>query len=139
VGAKADFYIKRDDQLEWQGSIEWGVEVENLPVALLQASCEYDFLSNLESLMANTKHAKRHWSWPWPNSKSTDYSYILNEEKGGVFISRFGSKTFTIYQYRQFKSRNKIARQNDLPITTLEDFIDRQGHFIPNFPLMRSF
>lgn len=141
MGTKADFYIKRGDDLEWQGSIEWDARIDELPQELLQSSSEYEFQEHLQTLLSKRAGAKRPeqgWPWYWSTSKQTDYSYIMWEQKGSVFITTFNNPAFTFYQYREYMSRYKKAKANGTSIEDLRSYMDKVGHFVPNFPDMRK-
>ena len=98
MGTKADFYIKRGEELEWRGSIEWEGNEDKIPNNILQARSELEFQESLDFFFKTRKDIitpDMPWPWHWDSSKFTDFTYIMWEEKGKVVISHFNSQTYT--------------------------------------------
>lgn len=142
MGIKADFYIKRDDALEWQGSLEWNCSEDQIPDKITQSSCNEEFIINLKELFKqrgkDAHLSDKDWPWFWHTSKQTDYAYIMVEERGTVYISKHNSPCYSIYDYRNYKKRVKRARKENETIEDFNSFIEKISPFTPNFPKMRN-
>jgi hypothetical protein len=139
MSSKADFYIKRGNELEWQGSIMWGGNERSIPTSITQSCSELEFTMALTYFLDGKKDAVRpptRWPWHWHSSKMTDYAYIMIPEKGAVYISNFNSPTYTIYQFRDFQKRNKSAKINGKSIISFEEYLEKISTYTPKFPKM---
>ena len=94
MGTRADFYIRKDNQMEWLGSIGWDGYPEGIEEAVISAKNEDDFRYALSEFFKrdDVTLPEHGWPWPWDDSKTTDYSYIF--ENGKVMASCFGSPLF---------------------------------------------
>lgn len=141
MGTKADFYIKNGDALEWKGSLEWDCSEDHIPDSVIQSSCNEEFLLNLEELFKQRREAAhlpdKGWPWFWSTSKQTDFAYIMVEERGAVYISKHNSPCYTIYDYRNYKKRAKIAKKEGKVIEDFQSFIDKVSPFTSSFPEMK--
>lgn len=141
MGTKADFYIKDGDALKWQGSLEWDCSEDYIPPSVTQASCNEEFLLNLDTFFKRHRdvtYSAQPWPWHWPSSKQTDYAYIMVEERGAVYISKYNSPCYTIYDYRNYKKRAKAAKKEGKVIEDFLSFIDKVSPFTPTFPKMKN-
>lgn len=140
MGTKADFYIKDGEVLQWCGSIEWDCDEKHLPDNLLQASGKDEFLINLETLFKQRRevtYPPQGWPWHWPTSKQTDYAYIMVEERGALYISKHNSPCYTIYDYRNYKKRQKSAKKDGKVIEEFNIYLEKVSPFTPTFPKMK--
>lgn len=138
MGIKADFYIKDGDSLKWQGSVEWNCDEKSIPNNLVQSSSNEEFLENLSAYLSSNENAyTAGWPWHWNSSKQSDYAYIMNAERGAVYISRHNSPCYTIYDYRNYKKRAKAAKREGKTIEDFISFIERTSPLKITFPLMR--
>ena len=95
MGTRADFYIKKNQQLEWLGSIAWDGMPDSIDKKVLKAKTEDEYLSSLKQFLSkrkDTTYPKYGWPWPWEDSNITDYAYIY--DNGKVMASHFGSILF---------------------------------------------
>lgn len=92
MGTRADFYIEKDNNLVWLGSVAWdGYDVEkslledNDVASLVKFSkTEKDYLAALSNY-AQERIDRRSdwispeegWPWPWDNSHTTDRAYVF--------------------------------------------------------------
>lgn len=140
MGTKADFYTKDGDVLTWHGSIENDGSERHIPDYLINSSCNEEFLLNLDKFLKNRHDAKlpdKGWPWFYPTSKLTEFSYIMWEEKGAVFISAHNSPCYTIYNYKDYHKRSKDAESKGKTIEDWKSFIAKVSPFTPAFPKMR--
>lgn len=141
MSTRADFYVKRGDEMEWCGSIQWSGNETAVPASVTQAVSELDFKEALESMFKNRSDAVKppeRWPWIWESSKLTDFAYIMREDKGGVFISRFNKPAYTIYQYRDYVKLSKKAKKEGRGIVPFDDFMAKVSDYTPQFPKMLS-
>ncbi len=89
MGTRADFYIDRDEKLEWIGSIYKDGAPCNIPTdILIQVNpvmfeeLTVEFLESQDSVIRKNGDA---WPWPWEDSRMTDYSYIFMNDKVYAF------------------------------------------------------
>lgn len=93
MGTRADFYIKEKEKLTWLGSIAWDGNPGSVAPELLSAKTQAGFAKQLEKFLApreDTTMPEQGWPWPWNDSRTTDYAYAFDVEKGGVLCSSFG-------------------------------------------------
>jgi hypothetical protein len=141
MGTKADFYTKDGEFLIWHGSIEWEGNEDNIPASILQSRSNQEFISNIELFLQkrnDAKLSKNGWPWHWDSSKQTDYTYIMVEEKATVYVSRYNSPCYSIYDYRNYKKRSKSAKQEGKTIEDFFSFVEKISTFTPSFPRMRD-
>jgi len=138
LGTKADFYIKRGEELEWRGSIEWDGQEDKIPENILRATNEQEFQENLDAFFKRKPDSvgpDKPWPWHYDSSKFTDFCYIMWEEKGKLVISHFNSQTYTIYQYRKYMERMKADKDN---MENFDSYLKKVGDFRPVFPIMNK-
>lgn len=141
MSSKADFYIKREDSLEWQGSIMWNGNETAIPNSVLQSCSEIEFLEALTKFFngrSDVVKPPNKWPWIWTSSKLTDYVYILIPDKGSVFISRYNSPAYTIYQFRDYLKRKKTAKKDGKSIIEFNEYVKKISTYTPKFPLMNQ-
>lgn len=98
MGTRADFYIKKttDEKPVWVGSIAWDGHPESIDEPVLRATNETEFTNGLKAFFSERNDVtlpERGWPWPWEDSRTTDFSYILMPE-GKVMASCFGHPLF---------------------------------------------
>lgn len=85
MGTRADFYVRKDNQMEWLGSIAWdGYEIDNVR----KAKSEKGFRRLLSEFLAGRRDAtypKDGWPWPWNNSKLTDEIWVWDCESKSIY------------------------------------------------------
>lgn len=91
MGTRADFYIKREDQMNWLGSIGFDGHPWEIPQQLLLSN-NCDEYEELVLLFLNSQDDSNlpidGWVGAWNNSLYTDFSYIF--DNGKVMCSYFG-------------------------------------------------
>lgn len=97
MGTRADFYIARDDGLEWLGSIAWDGYPEGIAAYVLKAKTSDNFGQALTAFFQDDRDdvtlPEMGWPWPWENSCTTDFAYVLIEGQGVAFSS-FGGEAY---------------------------------------------
>lgn len=98
MGTRADFYIKSTEETKpiWLGSIAWDGNVTGIDTAVLEATNPIEFADALKTFFEDRNDVTlpdRGWPWPWKDSRTTDYAYILMPN-GKVMASCFGSPLF---------------------------------------------
>ncbi len=101
MGTRADFYVGRDQNAEWLGSVAWdgypsGIEEDT---KALEATQEAEFRALVAELLAKREDAtlpERGWPWPWNDSATTDYAYAFDADR--VYGSCFGAPWFVTSQ-----------------------------------------
>lgn len=96
MGTRADFYIAREDGLEWLGSIAWDGYPEGIDEGVLSARSADEFAGALKTFASDRDDftsPERGWPWPWETSHTTDFAYVLIEGEGVVFSS-FGGDPY---------------------------------------------
>lgn len=90
MGTRADFYVAREDGLEWVGSIAWDGYPEGIDADVLTATSADAFGLALETFFADRDDVTlpvQGWPWPWSNSNTTDHAYVLIEGEGVLFTT----------------------------------------------------
>lgn len=78
MGTRADFYVGKNEQAEWLGSIAWDGYREGIEDAILQATTEDSFRSAVTEFLKCEEDAtlpEMGWPWPWNDSRTSDCSY----------------------------------------------------------------
>lgn len=91
MGTRADFYIGRDLEAVWLGSIGWDGYPEGIPDELRGAKTEKDFRRELKKFFIGRTDVTlpdNGWPWPWSDSCTTDYAYAF--DNGHVYACPFG-------------------------------------------------
>lgn len=122
MGTRADFYVEKNEKLEWIGSLykdghPWNIPTDILiqinPVMFEELTVEF-----LESKDSAIKSKGDKWPWPWADSRLTDYSYIF-----------MGNKVFAY-------SPDEKRIYDPLMIVQGEDLESAKYFGIPEFPIM---
>ena len=96
MGTRADFYVAREDGLEWFGSIAWDGYPEGIDQNILTSDTEGEFRAALDGFFKDRDDKtlpEMGWPWPWNTSAITDFAYVLIEGEGVVFSS-FGGEPY---------------------------------------------
>lgn len=95
MGTRADFYIRKDDKMEWLGSIAWDGYPEGISDEILKSDNEERYRNSVVDMLNKRDDStlpNQGWPWPWEDSRTTDFSYIYENDK--VMASCFGYKLF---------------------------------------------
>jgi len=87
MGTRADFYIDDLGDMTWIASIYRNGQPWNIPLELLAQVNQVMFTEELYWFLEKVKDnyaSNRTWPWHWEDSRMTDFSYILDCEKGKV-------------------------------------------------------
>jgi len=85
MGTRADFYIDDLGDMTWIASIYRNGQPWNIPLELLAQVNQVMFTEELYWFLEKVRDdyaGNRTWPWPWEDSRMTDFSYILDCEKG---------------------------------------------------------
>lgn len=89
MGTRADFYIGRGEQAQWLGSVAMdGYEWEGEGSALMKATTPEEFRAAVAAIQDDREDftsPAEGWPWPWDDSRTTDYAYVLHEGKTTAF------------------------------------------------------
>lgn len=141
MATRADFYIQKEESLEWLGSITWDGNEKRIPQDITQSCSEEDFTDKVSKFLDSRTDSfkpKDGWPWHWDTSKQTDYSYIYNQDKCCVYISNYGSLAYTIYQFRDYSKKKINAKKEGKSIIPFVDYIEKISSYVPKFPVMRK-
>jgi len=85
MGTRADFYVGRGAEAEWLGSVAWdGCEWDNADSDLMKVTTVGGFRAAVAKIQAQRDDftaPSEGWPWPWEDSRTTDYAYVLHEGK----------------------------------------------------------
>jgi len=85
MGTRADFYIGRGQDAKWLGSVAWDGYVwsEDKSCAIMAATTEQEFEDAVAQLRERNDFTtpEQGWPWPWSDSRTTDYAYVLHDNK----------------------------------------------------------
>ena len=84
MGTRADFYIDNRGDMTWLASMFRDGHPWNLPIVLLAQVEPTMFTEQLYEYLETVDHQDHKWPWPWEDSQLTDYSYMLDCERGQV-------------------------------------------------------
>lgn len=87
MGTRSDYYIMKDEKIEWLGSCGWDGYPGGIPEGLVNIESEEEFRKALAQLIQEHKGYDKNWPWPWKNSGITDYVYVFKENK--VYCNTF--------------------------------------------------
>jgi hypothetical protein len=130
MGTRADFYIGSGPTAEWLGSVAWdGYEWdEDKDTAIAKASTPDEFRAAVTAELANRRDATLPadgWPWPWENSHTTDYAYMLVD--GAVKAYSFGRECFINEDGERDKDEAKTADFPDMTALKNVTFGARSG------------
>lgn len=95
MGTRADFYIGKGAEAEWLGSVAWdGYEWVEKVNDLVLATTPDEFraaVKEIEEKREDFTAPSLGWPWPWDDSHTTDYAYILIDSKVKAYC--FGRET----------------------------------------------
>lgn len=85
MGTRADFYIGRGPDAEWLGSVgfdgyEWA-EPGNCLAAVSTADEMRAGVKIIAQRRRDFTDPSEGWPWPWDDSRTTDYAYVLHDGK----------------------------------------------------------
>jgi len=92
MSTKADFYVGRDTEAEWMGSIAWDGTPVAIPKVIREATSEEEFREQVARFLKNRSDAAtatQGWPWTWDSSYGTNYTYAFAE--GKVWTCHYGS------------------------------------------------
>lgn len=95
MGTRADFYVVKNGEYEWLGSIAWDGYPDAMPPIIRGAGTESIFREEVQRLLKRRDDATTPdmgWPWPWDTSETTDYTYAWLEDE--VRASCFGHQWF---------------------------------------------
>lgn len=84
MGTRADFYIDNMGDMTWLGSIFRNGQPWNIPIVLLAQVNPTMFTEQLYEFFELVEHQDHKWPWLWEDSRLTDFSYMLDCERGKV-------------------------------------------------------
>jgi hypothetical protein len=90
MGTRADFYIGRGPDAEWLGSVAWdGYQWEDAGSALMKSTTADEFRAAVATIQAERRDftaPAEGWPWPWNDSNTTDYAYVLHEGRTTAYV-----------------------------------------------------
>jgi hypothetical protein len=86
MGTRADFYIDNRGDMTWLASMFKDAHPWNIPLVILAQVNPTMFTEQLFDWLeeSSINHQDTKWPWPWEDSRLTDYSYIMDDERGKV-------------------------------------------------------
>lgn len=132
MGTRADFYIKKESEMTWLGSIAWDGYPGGVNTEVLEATTESDFKEKLMKFFEDRDDVtlpENGWPWPWKDSKTTDYAYIFEGEK--VMGSCFGGLLFDPLVEEEEEYCDEGPTFPDMSsIKNVQHGVDKSGLFI---------
>lgn len=101
MGTRADFYVGKNKDAEWIGSIAWDGYRDGIDEAVLKASTETEFRDAVEAFFKtrdDVTHPSQGWPWPWDDSGTSDCSYWFFD---GLTWDALGYPTEFYYSCRE--------------------------------------
>lgn len=95
MGTRADFYVRKNQEMKWLGSKGYDGYPDGIEEKVLKSSTVEEFESETVAFLKSQDDStfpNEGWPWPWNDSKGTDYAYIF--ENGKVMASNFGYPLF---------------------------------------------
>jgi len=90
MGTRADFYIGRGSDAEWLGSVgRDGYKWDNPDSDLMKAEDADAFRAAVAAIQATRRDfttPDEGWPWPWKDSRTTDYAYVLHDGKVTAYL-----------------------------------------------------
>jgi hypothetical protein len=130
MGTRADFYIRKNNEMEWLGSIAWGGYPRGIEKDVLESTKENQYKERVQSFLKSEKSStlpEHGWPWPWNNSLTTDYSYIF--DSGKVWASCFGYKLFDpLKEETEEEEDSEEKMQNYFPDMSAIKNVQLGGH-----------
>jgi hypothetical protein len=84
MGTRADFYLGKNKDAQWLGSIAWDGYRDGIPDAILLSQHETDFRLHVKDFIASRDDGTKPemgWPWPWETSETTDCSYWFFDDQ----------------------------------------------------------
>lgn len=81
MGTRADFYVGRDKNAEWLGSIGWDGYWSGIDNQITQCTSEAAFRHAVVTFIADREDGtkpEQGWPWPWNDSDTTDCAYAFD-------------------------------------------------------------
>lgn len=97
MGTRADFYVGRDRNAEWLGSVAWDGYPEGYETKFYRATTEQEYRDLVTEVAEEREDwiaPENGWPWPWDDSRTTDYAYAF--EDGKVYGAGFGRGWFEL-------------------------------------------
>ena len=87
MGTRSDYYVLKNNELEWIGSYGWDGYPDGEPkdYKLHEVKTEQEFKNAINKMIDEKGGYKEHWPWPWEDSSITDYFYIYYD--GKVYVN----------------------------------------------------
>lgn len=123
MGTRADFYVRKDNQMKWLGSHGYDGYPDGIADNLLSTTDESEYELIVREYLDKRNDAtfpEQGWPWPWSDSCTTDYAYIF--ENGKVMSSCFGGPLFDPLQMDEENDGS-----NPLPPNYFPDMKDKQN------------
>lgn len=130
MGTRADFYIGAGKDAEWLGSVAWdGYQWDEEPdCALMTAKTADEFRAAVAAIAEKRRDFTRPdqgWPWPWNDSHTTDYAYMLIDGKVSAYC--FGRERFINEANEHDTHEDKTADFPDMSARKNVTFGDRSG------------
>jgi len=125
MGTRADFYIRKNNQMKWLGSKGYDGYPDGIDGKVLAATEEVDYETKVVVFLKEENDAtfpEQGWPWPWNDSCTTDYAYIFENNK--VLASCFGGPLF---DPQQSDEERESENSNVLPAGYFPDMKDKQN------------
>jgi hypothetical protein len=86
MGTRADFYVDNRGDMTWLASMFKDAHPWNIPIIVLAQVNPTMFAEHLFDWLDESAidYQDTEWPWPWEDSRLTDYSYIMDDERGKV-------------------------------------------------------
>jgi hypothetical protein len=123
MGTRADFYIRKDNQMKWVGSKGYDGYPDGIDESVLKATTEQDYEAKTIAFLKEENDAtfpEHGWPWPWKDSRTTDYAYIFENDK--VMSSCFGGPLFD-----PLLTDEENEKDDPLPAGYFPDMKDKQN------------
>lgn len=133
MGTRADFYVKKDKQMEWIASKSFDGYPDGIDKKVLESKTEEQYRENLNFFFIDKDDVtlpEDGWPWPWNDSNTTDYSYIFENNK--VMASNYGGKLFDplIEEPEEDENKGEIPEFPDMKDIKNVAFGKRSGMII---------
>lgn len=131
MGTRADFYIRKDNQMKWLGSKGYDGYPDGIDEKVLKANNEEDYETQVIAFLKEEDDAtfpEQGWPWPWSDSRTSDYAYIF--DNGKVLSSCFGGPLFDPVKWNEESDEEKEDTEEigeALPAGYFPDMKDKQN------------
>lgn len=127
MGTRADFYIRKDNQMKWLGSKGYDGYPDGIDESIFEATTEEDYEAKTIAFLKEEDDAtfpEQGWPWPWNDSCTTDYAYIFENNK--VMAICFGGPLFDPLKAGE-ESKEGNEDEKSLPAGYFPDMKDKQN------------